>query len=216
MKILNRYLKVDQNDRGFYQIFLWWESRRLLKTPYLLSISFKIILNNYNLKYLFVSILFCKTILLFANQVEPINFVYLNQAEIKKKAFFSCYRNPFNRFGLSLSNVSWELGIYNENRLLKDFDIILENKKDSNFFKFSFQNKLNNTTLSYNFKITSTLNDSIYELTINGIIKENEKQWNCSKLQENYYLIIEKEAVFLFYNNYQMKENLILQFKIKG
>lgn len=153
---------------------------------------------------------------MFSNQAEPINFVYLNQAEIKNKAFFSCYRNPFHRFGLSLSNVSWELGIYNENLLLKDFDIILENKKDSNFFKLSFQNKLNNITLSYNFKITSTLNDSIYELTINGIIKESEKQWNCSKLQENYYLIIEKEAVFLLYNNYQIKENLILQFKIKG
>lgn len=166
------------------------------------------------MKYLFLFILFCKTIFSFSNQLEPIKIVYLHQATIKNKAFFSCYRNPFNRFGLSLSSLNWEVGNYNENMLLKDFDIILETKIGTNILKFIFQNKLNKKILIYNFITNSTLNDSIYELKINGIIEENEKQLSCSKLHGNYYLIIGKEAVFLFYNDYKIKENLILQFKI--
>ncbi|MFA9212298.1 MAG: hypothetical protein ACEQSR_00425 [Candidatus Methylacidiphilales bacterium] len=30
MKILNRFLKVEKENRSFFQIFLWWESKRLL------------------------------------------------------------------------------------------------------------------------------------------------------------------------------------------
>lgn len=30
MKILNRFLKVEKENKSFYQVFLWWESRRLL------------------------------------------------------------------------------------------------------------------------------------------------------------------------------------------
>jgi hypothetical protein len=30
MKILNRFLKIEKENRSFYQTFLWWESRRLM------------------------------------------------------------------------------------------------------------------------------------------------------------------------------------------
>lgn len=75
MKILNKFLQVEKENRSFYHIFLWWESRRFM---YMLIVlisgllswsileiisSFQLNLNNYNGYYkmvvFFVSCIFC-------------------------------------------------------------------------------------------------------------------------------------------------------------
>jgi hypothetical protein len=46
---------------------------------------------------------------------------------IDDKEFFCCYRNPFSRFGLSLSEVNWESGNYDHNNVLSGVSVHVTN-----------------------------------------------------------------------------------------
>lgn len=118
----------------------------------------------------------------------------LENPKITDKVYFTCYNNPFNRFGLDALELQWHSKMYNEDSILIDMTtVILFSDRSEKFTMIFYQKNIEVVEIKF---IIMEYDINKIRLRIPDVNIEMHKGLNCSKFIDDYYFYIDKRELF--------------------